>query len=236
MAFGIIARTLLFVFASAILATPAQACRVARLPSERVASLYRHHHFGGAFLVRVIESENVQASPNFWRATARIVRVLRGPGRSGTISFSRPGGAGSCDPDTPAPTGGDWWVIYFTNGGQQNLQFSLAELLSDPRIRQRLRREGLVAEPRAQSQRRSIYERCAFAEASKYGVPPTLSWRQATAALSACRSLLRSAAVEVLEQSSATEALRNDEHHVRAWMARIYAGTASKLSREFPIT
>ncbi len=235
MAFGIVARSLLVAFAAIVSAEPALACRVARSSSERVASLYRQPRFESALLVRVIGSDNDRAGTNVWQATARIAHVLRGPHRSGTITFFRPGGAGSCNPGTPPPIGGDWWVIYFTSDARQNLQFSLAELVSDPRIRQRLPRQNLAALPRPQGERRLLYERCAFAEARKFGLPPTLRWRQASAALSACRPLLRSAAVEVLIRASQSEAVRNDEHHIRAWMARIEAETARKLSRQGPV-
>jgi hypothetical protein len=102
------------------LATPSQACRFAQSAEDRLASGYASKAISAVALVRITKAGYIgpaagDAHP--WRASATVLRVLRGSYAGHRLSFERGWGSSACDDGRPPPKAGELWVVYFWSRG-----------------------------------------------------------------------------------------------------------------------
>ena len=128
--------------ALAVFSTTSHACRVNLMPKERLAMGYESRAISAAVLVRVTGAQYTRdpvADAHAWRASARILRVLRGTYPAKSVQFDRGWGSAACDDGHPRAKAGEHWVVYFwqpADGRQRVWQSYPAEVAfkADPRI------------------------------------------------------------------------------------------------------
>ena len=103
-------------FSALAIATPSDACRVARSPKQKLKDGYSTGAISGVALVTIkatkfIREPSGDAHP--WVATATTDQVLRGSYEAKTVNFERGWGSTACDEGYPPPTPGDRWIVYF---------------------------------------------------------------------------------------------------------------------------
>lgn len=97
-------------------ATPGNACRVARSPERKLHDGYDRGVISGVAFVTVKFTKFISepiADAHPWAADATIDQVVRGDYDAKTVSFERGWGSAACDEGYAPPTPGDRWVLYF---------------------------------------------------------------------------------------------------------------------------
>jgi len=103
-------------FSALAIATPSDACRVARSPEQKLKDGYSTGAISGVALVTIkatkfIREPSGDAHP--WAAAATIDQVVRGSYETKTVNFERGWGSTACDEGYAPPTPGDRWIVYF---------------------------------------------------------------------------------------------------------------------------
>lgn len=103
-------------FSTLAIATPSDACRVARSPEEKLKDGYSTGAISGVALVTIKSTKFVRepyGDAHPWAAAATIDQVVRGSYEAKTVSFVRGWGSTACDEGYAPPTPGDRWIVYF---------------------------------------------------------------------------------------------------------------------------